>query len=75
MNYDAQQISIFPIKPIIFKIKYMQVNAPDIYLENGLTDDKNDLWQNLKTRVSAIITECLLQMHNYMGLSVNRRLI
>ena len=47
----------FPYQTYPFLIKYVQLNAPDIYLEKGLTNDKNDLWQNLKTRVSAIIKE------------------
>ena len=46
------------------KIKYMQLNAPDVvYLEKGLTNDKNDLWQNLKTRVSAIIKELTIRVY------------
>ena len=50
-----------------YKIKYMQLNAPDVvYLEKGLKNDKNDkndLWQNLKTRVSAIIKELTISVY------------
>ena len=47
----------FFLSNLSFFKKYVQLNAPDVYLEKGLTNDKNDLWQNLKTRVSAIIKE------------------
>ena len=47
----------FSLWNLSFLIKYVHLNAPDVYLEKGLTNDKNDLWQNLKTRVSAIIKE------------------
>ena len=47
----------FPFQTYPFSIKYVQLNAPDVYLEKGLTSDKNDWWKNIKTRVSAISKE------------------
>ena len=44
MNYDEQNFD-FPYQTYPFLIKYVQLNAPDVYLEKGLT------------RVSAIIKE------------------
>ena len=57
INFD------FPYKTYFFKIKYAQLNAPDVYLKKRFTNDKKVLWQNLKTRVSAIIKELTQSMY------------
>ena len=50
----------FPYQTYPFLIKYVQLNAPDVNFEKRLTNDKYNVWQNLKTRGSVPHGEVVL---------------
>ena len=64
----------FPYYTYPFLIKYVQLNAPDVNLEKGLTNDKKSE-DACFCNTLGINQKCLLHMHNYIGLSVHGRMI